>query len=236
MSFASILSEPATRATPSQDKMRSTPKATRLPPMDSSIKVDKVKSEDDQALPPAASAAHSTPKPTMNGYGTSTTGLVVKPVTNPRKSLTAREHERISRAMEALDSQPLSDVEDSDFAAEKERYAQKSNKRALELEEIDNMKRKVCQRLKCPLILANDAFSAGGRIFLINSCGPSPFGTPVLLIAFETSTKPPLRTRCMKRRFRRRKNERKICSASDDVKTLFEWKKRKWPKLKKEQT
>jgi chromatin-remodeling ATPase INO80 len=149
MSFASILSEPATRATPSQDKMRLVSKSTQVPTMDSSIKTDKVKLEDDQTLLPAASVAESTPKPTLNGHRISRTGSAVKPVTKPRKSLTATEYERISRAMEALDSQPLSDVEESDFVAEKEHFTLKNRKRALELEEVDNMKRKVRNAYKC---------------------------------------------------------------------------------------
>jgi chromatin-remodeling ATPase INO80 len=69
----------------------------------------------------------------------STTKVVVK----PRKTLTTTEHESISRAMEAIESQPLSDVEESDFAAEKEQYAQKGRKRALELVDVENGKRKV---------------------------------------------------------------------------------------------
>jgi hypothetical protein len=48
--------------------------------------------------------------------------------------------------MERIDTQPLSDVEDGDFPAEHERYARKGRKRALELDEVENVKRKVCRR------------------------------------------------------------------------------------------
>lgn len=45
--------------------------------------------------------------------------------------------------MEAIENQSLSDLEDPDFDAEKERYMQKTKKRALELEEVEIGKRKV---------------------------------------------------------------------------------------------
>ncbi len=143
MSFASILSEPATQVVPSQDKMRLASKAPQLPTVDSSNRADEVKLEDDQTYPPTTSVPNSPRKPMLNGHVPSLTESSVKPPIRPRRSLTTQEHERISRAMEALDSQPLSDVEESDFATEKERFMEKTKKRALELEEVDNMKRKV---------------------------------------------------------------------------------------------
>lgn len=144
MSFASILSEPAVHLTPSQNNITLPAKSSQMAATEStSIKVHEVKLETEQASPAAVSSPPVAPKPMLDRKETSITEPVSKPVVKPRKALTAKEYESISRAMEAIDSQPLTDVEESDFAAEKERYAQKGRKRALELEEAEVVKRKV---------------------------------------------------------------------------------------------
>jgi chromatin-remodeling ATPase INO80 len=144
MSFASILSEPATRATALQDNVPLASKPAQLPAAESpSLNTLKVKMEIEQNLPLVASSTDVASKPMLNGHELPMTESASKPTVKPRKYLTAKEHESISRAMEALESQPLSDVEESDFVGEKERYAQKIRKRALELEDVENVKKKV---------------------------------------------------------------------------------------------
>jgi hypothetical protein len=144
MSFASILSVPATRATPLQDKVPLASKPAQLPAAESpSLNTLKVKMETEQNTPLLASSTDVAPQPMLNGHELPMTESASRPTVKPRKHLTANEHESISRAMEALESQPLSDVEESDFVGEKERYAQKIKKRALELEDVENVKKKV---------------------------------------------------------------------------------------------
>lgn len=144
MSFASILSEPATRAIPVQNKIPLASKPSQTTPVDtSSMKGSIVKMEIEQTTPPAMSPALAATKPGRDGADKTIAAPILKPLAKPRKSLTAKENESISRAMEAIESQPLSDVEGSEFGTEKERYAQKCRKRALELEEVENSKRKV---------------------------------------------------------------------------------------------
>jgi chromatin-remodeling ATPase INO80 len=145
MSFASILSEPATRVVPSQDKMLLASRPFQIPASDSNFdRPETVKMENQQDMPPAPPAAHVSPKPMLNGHEVSVTEPACKSAVKPRKALTAKEHENISRAMEAIESQTLSDVEESDFTVEKELYVQKTKKRAWEVEELENTKRKVC--------------------------------------------------------------------------------------------
>ena len=144
MSFASILSEPATQVPPIQDRIFVAAKSSQMPATEPiSVNAKKVKLETEQYSPPAAPLTNAEPKPMPKRSETPITKPEPKAVTKPRKTLTAKEHESISRAMEAIESQPLSDVEESDFASEKERYTQKGRKRVLELEEEENVKRKV---------------------------------------------------------------------------------------------
>lgn len=56
----------------------------------------------------------------------------------------AGEHDAVMRAMDVLDSQAASDLDDPSFAAEKNRYQRKRKRRAWEHEEIEETKRKVC--------------------------------------------------------------------------------------------
>lgn len=144
MSFASILSEPATKTTPSQDKARLASKLSHMPPTESTpIKPEKVKVETDYNMTSAAPTAQAAPRRVLNGHERVLDGLAARAEVKPRRTLTIRELENISRAMNAIDSQPLSDVEGSDFANERTRYAHRRRKRALELEEVENVKRKV---------------------------------------------------------------------------------------------
>jgi chromatin-remodeling ATPase INO80 len=144
MSFASILSEPATRATALHDKAPLASKPAQLPAAESpSLNTLKVKLEIEQNMPLVASSTDVASKPTLNGHELPMTESASRPTVKPRKHLTANEHESISRAIEALESQPLSDVEEPGFVGEKERYAQKIRKRALELEDVENVKKKV---------------------------------------------------------------------------------------------
>ena len=99
--------------------------------------------EIEQTSPPAMSPALAATKPIRDRAEKTIAAPILKPLAKPRRSLTAKENESISRAMEVIESQPLSDVEGSEFATEKERYAQKCRKRALELEDVENSKRKV---------------------------------------------------------------------------------------------
>ncbi len=144
MSFANILSEPATRSIPAQDRIPLASKSSQNTTVDpSSMKGPTVKMEIEQASPPAVSPASAATKSIRDIAEKTIAAPTLKPLAKPRKSLTVKENESISRAMEAIESQSPSDVEGSEFAAEKERYAQKCRKRALELEEVESSKRKV---------------------------------------------------------------------------------------------
>lgn len=63
----------------------------------------------------------------------------------PRKLLTEREAEKILKALTIIDEGPLSDAEDGDFLADKERFKQRSRKRAAEVAEDELRKRKVSE-------------------------------------------------------------------------------------------
>jgi chromatin-remodeling ATPase INO80 len=160
MSFASILSEPATHSTPSQNKVplpAPVAKSSHMPDPESTTKGQKVKMETEQASMAAMSLPAATLKPILDGNETLVTRPSLKAPVKPRKSLTTKEYESISHAMEIIDSQPLSEVDEPGFTAEKERYAQKGRKRVLDLEEVENVKRKVCAPptdwYRCPLTL-----------------------------------------------------------------------------------
>jgi len=160
MSFASILSEPATHTTPSQNKVQlpaPVAKSSHMPDPESTAKGQKVKMETEQASLASVSLPAAALKSVLDGNETSVTRPSLKAVVKPRKSLTTKEYESVSHAMEIIDSQPLSEVDEPGFAAEKERYAQKGRKRVLDLEEVENTKRKVraplnsTQWYQCPL-------------------------------------------------------------------------------------
>jgi chromatin-remodeling ATPase INO80 len=146
MSFASILSEPATHMTPSQNKAplpASAAKSSHMLDPEPTTKGQTVKIETEQALLAVVLLPATTLKLISDGNETPVTRPSLNVVVKPRKSLTTKEYESVSHAMEIIDSQQLSDVDEPGFAAEKERYAQKGRKRVLDLEEVENKKRKV---------------------------------------------------------------------------------------------
>lgn len=144
MSFANILSAPATRVTPSQNKVHLAAKSSPLPATDSfPVKALKPKPDAEETISPIVVPVHAVPRPMLNGHETSTIKSASERVVKPRMSLTTKELDSISRAMDVVESRLLSDVEDPSFAVEKERYTQKNRKRALDIEEAENVKRKV---------------------------------------------------------------------------------------------
>lgn len=96
-------------------------------------------------------AAHKMDVSTVPSYGTSDLAPVALIHTNgyapsypkPRRVLTARENEVVSKALASIDEAVFSDVETIGFEAEKKRYIEKSKKRALEVGELETRKRKV---------------------------------------------------------------------------------------------
>jgi uncharacterized protein YprB with RNaseH-like and TPR domain len=148
MSFASILSEPATDIrTPAASSVSKNPRKSSISQKPSPAKVDNVK---DSAQKREASA--------IANYGTS--DVAAGPFINtngytpaypkPRKVLTARENEKVSKALASIDEFVFSDVETTGFDAEEERYIEKGKKRALEVSEAETRKRKVCtHKLRC---------------------------------------------------------------------------------------
>lgn len=71
----------------------------------------------------------------------------------PRKDLTEREADKILKALAAIEDGPLSDVEDLGFYEHKERYKQRSRKRAAEVEEAELRKRKVSDTVHRTVLL-----------------------------------------------------------------------------------
>jgi DNA helicase INO80 len=63
----------------------------------------------------------------------------------PRRVLTARENDKVSKALASIDESGFSDVENPGFDAEEEKYVEKSKKRALAVDEVEARKRKVCK-------------------------------------------------------------------------------------------
>jgi DNA topoisomerase VI subunit B len=145
MSFASILSEPATDArNPVVSSVPKNPRKSSTSQRPCPAKVDNVK---DSAQKSEAS--------TIANYGTS--DLAAGPFINtngytpayakPRKVLTARENEKVSKALALIDEFVFSDVETTSFDAEEERYIEKGKKRALQVSEAETRKRKVCKHM-----------------------------------------------------------------------------------------
>jgi hypothetical protein len=144
MSFASILSEPATdirtpTVTPSVPKNPRKPLTSQKP---SPSNVENVK---DTAERREAS--------TVATYGTSNPAAGPSVHTNgypptypkPRRVLTTRENDKVSKALASIDEAMFSDVETLAFDAEEQRYMEKSKKRALAVDEVETRKRKVCK-------------------------------------------------------------------------------------------
>ena len=142
MSFASILSEPATNVTPSAPKSSKKPSMSRkFSPVEVGIEKDAAQKRETSVIPvseaPGFATGHSK---RMNGY---------IPTPKPRKILTARENEKVSKALALIDEAVFSDVETAGFDAEEMQYLERSKKRALEVGEVEARKRKVCKGKLC---------------------------------------------------------------------------------------
>jgi chromatin-remodeling ATPase INO80 len=138
MSFASILSGPAMEPKPSASKIVQVPS-----PELASIKTERIKIEDVPVHSPRSSNVNVESKPRPNGNRSPLVVAASKQALKIRKQLTAREQERITRAIDTIDSQALSDVEGPEFTLEEGQYAQRRKKRVLEVEDAENSKRKV---------------------------------------------------------------------------------------------
>lgn len=148
MSFASILSEPTANicpptVAPSIPKNPRKPSSSQRP---SPTKVDSLKD-----------ASQKRETSIMTTYGTSDAGagpLNTNGYTpndpKPRRVLTARENEKVSKALALIDETDFSDVEHPGFDAEEEKYIEKSKKRALAVDEVEARKRKVCEKQAVP--------------------------------------------------------------------------------------
>src|SRR2546423_12221086 len=138
MSFASILSEPATSIrTPPMAP--SVPKNPRKPPTSQKPSPAKIDNAKDPTQKREASVAAnygiSSGLMRANGYPPA--------LPKPRRILTPRENERVSKALALIDETVFSDVETAGFDVEREQYNEKSKKRALEVSELEARKRKV---------------------------------------------------------------------------------------------
>jgi chromatin-remodeling ATPase INO80 len=143
MSFANILSEPATyQPTRMQSPMPA--KSTYEPSKDQPARIEKVGYLNCEGERPALAST-----PAVNGdsqvvekIAQQTNGYSVA-APKPRRVLTATENEKIASALSKIDAAELSDVDDPGFEAEEALYSQKRKKRALEVDEIEAEKRKV---------------------------------------------------------------------------------------------
>jgi|ERR1700722_12116711 hypothetical protein len=140
MSFASILSEPAT-SIQTPPMAPSVPKNLRKPPTSQKVSLAKTENARDSTQKREASVAAT--------YGISS-GLIhangyPPTIPKPRRILTPRENEIVSKALASIDETVFSDVEITGFDVEREQYNEKSKKRALEVGELEARKRKVCK-------------------------------------------------------------------------------------------
>jgi hypothetical protein len=86
----------------------------------------------------------------------------------PRKTLTELEADKVLKALNHVEEDPQSDVEDVGFYEQKERYKQKGRKRAAEISETELRKRKVSEarsRRLCLLVTNPRIFAAAARIY-----------------------------------------------------------------------
>ena len=145
MSFASILSEPATKSHPHSQSPIAV-KVAQKPPSPgeaSSAKAEKIEVSDEahhKSSVTSNAAFYETAQPLVRGPP-SAKGHT--PMLEPRRSLTALENERVNRAMAGIEDTALSDLESPEFDLGRHHCSQKAKKRALQCEEIENTKRKV---------------------------------------------------------------------------------------------
>ena len=142
MSFASILSEPASNHHAASVSLTTakTARKTSISQKTSHTKLEKMKEPvNDNKL--SSTAIHATSNLTSDGH-LSTNGYTPPPP-KPRKMLTARENEKVSKALADIDEAVFSDIDTLGFDIERKRYLAKSRKRALEVDEVEMLKRKV---------------------------------------------------------------------------------------------
>jgi hypothetical protein len=128
----------------------SVPKNLRKPPTSQKVSLVKTENAKDSTQKREASVAAT--------YGISS-GLVhangyPPTLPKPRRILTPRENEIVSKALASIDETVFSDVETTGFDVEREQYNEKSKKRALEVGELEARKRKVCKH-SLPLSIRN---------------------------------------------------------------------------------
>ena len=147
MAFSSILSSNAA------DPPKSTPQA--LPASKQFRKSSYVPNRDSTPASSASRKPSQKPAPSASDYP----GLVKRPVKTeqhspaPAKGLTNnhraglqlsdKENEKVKKEMAKIDAMELSDIESSKWAAKKQDYAQLSHKRYVDIEDAENVKRKV---------------------------------------------------------------------------------------------
>lgn len=142
MSFANILSEPATNhpapavVSPLHSLHRKTSASQITSPINTALAKD-IPGDNETPTSPILSAIDRVQDELVhtNGY--------VATVPKPRRALTVRENEKVSKALVEIDDAVFSDVDTTGFDEERKRYITKSRKRALDVEEVETTKRKV---------------------------------------------------------------------------------------------
>lgn len=145
MSFASILSEPATERPP----RRPSPPPVKLPRNPEPVPVDPVSKPQKKPERPRRATDHEPWGEMLSTSPAIANGLpeLVNPPPQPRiiksrKALFERDMEAMNKVAVELDGVNQSDVEEPGFEAELERYVMKGKKRALE---IDRQEAKKCK-------------------------------------------------------------------------------------------
>lgn len=144
MSLTSILSGPEA-SQPSQPLSPPMPKASppskRLPPDPSELHADDRANENENVLVEIRNGA------TQNGIEEPRSRVVESSGhVNPRRSLTMKENTKAAKALEALEANNYSDVEDGEasYRHERELFRRRQHKRSVLTEHEDDVKRKVC--------------------------------------------------------------------------------------------
>jgi hypothetical protein len=145
MSFASILSSSNQETAPLRDS------DSKLNPRKTSLgrKLSSDGMEDMTGIPENYPQPVTTSKPIINGVSTAVANdesknhIPIPPEVKPRTKLTSSENERVMKALASIDATDYSDVETPGFSDARERYMQRSKKRAHEAEQMEANKRKV---------------------------------------------------------------------------------------------
>lgn len=234
MSFANILSEPAAQAR-HQDHSSAAARLSRkasTPRKSSPVKAENSKLFFDPHRHPSitpAAPVHEAPSPLIEGT-LQVNGYKASPP-KPRRALTVRENEKVTKALAQIDDAALSDVDESIFVGEKERYMQKCKKRALEVDEVETTKRKVsiCGTALHSMLIDHTC-SADGLIFLTRFSGHLQRATLVRLTGSAANTNQLRKAKCMRKRSRTRKNARKTCNENEEENRPSAWRLRRWRK------